>query len=98
MALCDVQFDQQGGHGLGAHGSTSVGVQREHAALHIVARDRIRALSLSEHPAHHVTTVDIQNHVQVEAGPFERPLEFRDVPRPYLIRTPGSNGTANRLK
>lgn len=41
IALGDVQLDQQGGHRLGAHGSTPVRVQREHAALHIAARDRI---------------------------------------------------------
>ena len=37
MAFGDVQIDQQGGHGLGAHARAAIGMQREGAGRDVVA-------------------------------------------------------------
>jgi hypothetical protein len=41
---------------------------------------------LGDQPADHVAAVDVDDHIQVEVGPFRRPVQLGDVPRPALIR------------
>ena len=45
----------------------------------------VGALALGDHPAHDVAAEDVQDHVEVEAGPLRRPLELGDVPGPDLV-------------
>ena len=93
MAFGDVQVHQQDGHRLGAHAGAAVGVQRERAALDVVAGhavgdellDKLRTLALGDHPAHDMAAEDVQDHVEVKACPLGRPLELGDVPGPDPI-------------
>ena len=47
-----------------------------------------------DHPADDVAAEDVEDHIQVEAGPFGRAFEFRDVPAPDLV---GRGGQEFRL-
>ena len=93
VAFGDVQVHQQDGHRLGAHAGAAVGVQRERAALDVVAGhavgdellDKLRTLALGDHPAHDMAAEDVQDHVEVKACPLGRPLELGDVPGPDPI-------------
>ena len=97
VALGDVQIDQQGGHRLGAHAGAAIGVQGERAGLDVVAGHglgdqllgQLGALALGDHPADDVAAEDVEDHVEVEAGPLGRPLELGDVPRPDLVGRDG---------
>src|SRR5713226_4897193 len=43
------------------------------------------ALVGRHHPADDVAAEDVEDHVQMEVGPLDRALEFRDVPGPDLV-------------
>jgi hypothetical protein len=43
----------------------------------------------SDHPADDVAAEDVQDHVEIEVGPFDWPEQFGDVPTPDLIRAGG---------
>ncbi len=87
------QVNQQIRHRLGAHGGAPIGMQRQRAGDdamqgHCVADQlfgQYRAFAVGDHPAHDVATVDVQNHVKMEAGPLRGSLELGDVPAPHLI-------------
>src|SRR3954471_8566007 len=48
---------------------------------------QFRTFAVSHHPAHHVATEDVEDHVEIEVGPLRRSQQFRDVPAPELVRT-----------
>src|SRR5215216_2013085 len=58
---------------------------------------------LCHHPAHDIAAKDIQDDVEVEVGPFFRPFELGDIPRPDLVRRWGEqlrlgiDGVATRV-
>jgi hypothetical protein len=43
-------------------------------------------LPVSHHPAHCITTEDVQKNVEVIIGPFHRPFELVNIPGPDLVR------------
>ena len=47
---------------------------------------QVAGLTFGAHPANHVATEDIQNIIEIEVLPGDRPFEHRDVPGPELIR------------
>jgi len=47
-----------------------------------------------DHPADGIAAEDVEDHIQVEAGPFGRAFELRDVPAPDLV---GRGGQEFRL-
>ena len=40
---------------------------------------------MSEQPTDDVAAVDIEDHVEMEAGPFGRALQFGDIPGPHFV-------------
>src|ERR1700688_2703707 len=50
---------------------------------------KFRGLPMSEQPADDGATEDVEDHVEMEAGPFARPLQLGDVPRPHLVGPDG---------
>ena len=93
VALEHAQVSQQQGHRLAAHRRTAVRVDRE-----LVWRDPLLAaargdqtagqrgtLPVGHHPAGHVATEDVEDHVQVEVRPLDRATQLGDVPRPDLV-------------
>jgi len=66
---------------------------RQLVGIDPVLADAVRQQSLrregvlpaSHHPAHHVTTVDVDDHVQVVIGPLGRTVELGDVPAPHRV-------------
>ena len=97
MGLGDIQIDQQGSHGLAAHAGTAVGMQRQRVRLDVVLGHRFGDQLLSQlggfpqgdHPTDDIATENIQDHIQVETGPFGRAFKFRDIPAPYLVGRDG---------
>ncbi len=55
------------------------------AALLDQSLGQFRAFAIGDHPAGDVTAEDIQDHVEVEVGPFRRTEQLGDVPAPELI-------------
>jgi hypothetical protein len=47
---------------------------------------QIARFTFGYHPAHNITTEDIENNIEIEELPGDRPSKLRDVPRPQLIR------------
>src|ERR1700685_1500518 len=45
----------------------------------------IRRLSMSDQPADDVAAVDVEDHVEMEAGPFGRAFQFGDIPGPHFV-------------
>jgi len=97
MSLGDIQIDQQGSHRLAAHAGTAVGMQRQRVRRDIVLGHRLGDQLLGQfggfpqgdHPADDIAAENIQDHIQVETGPFGRAFEFRDIPAPDLVRRSG---------
>ena len=102
VGLGDIQVDQQGSHRLTAHAGTPVGMQRQRVRRDVVLGHRFGDQLLGQfggflrgdHPADDVAAEDVEDHIQVEAGPFGRAFEFRDVPAPDLV---GRGGQEFRL-
>jgi hypothetical protein len=42
-------------------------------------------LSMSEQPTDDVAAIDVENHVEMGAGPFGRALQFGDTPGPHFV-------------
>ena len=40
---------------------------------------------MSEQPTDDVAAVDVEDHVEMEAGPFGRALQFGDIPGPHFV-------------
>src|SRR5271154_4197503 len=40
---------------------------------------------MSEQPTDDVAAVDVEDHVEMETGPFGRALQFGDIPGPHFI-------------
>ena len=93
MGLADIQIDQQGGDRLGTHAGTAIGMQGQAAGRDVLLGDGVGdqllgqfgGLPMGDHPAHHVTAEDVEDHVQMEAGPLCRPAQLRDIPRPHFV-------------
>src|SRR5262249_56891236 len=49
------------------------------------ARGQVGLLTVGEHPADHVATVDVEDDVEVVVGPLGWAEQFGDVPAPDLI-------------
>jgi len=82
---------------LAPHRGAAVGVHGQPAGLDPLLLDRLAdqrpgelcRLALLHGPADAVAAEHVEDHVQVEAGPFRRPLQLRNVPRPDLVRPLG---------
>ena len=102
MGFGDIQIDQQGSHRLAAHAGTPVGMYRQRVRRDVVLGHRLGDQLLGQfggfpqgdHPADDIAAENIQDHIQVEAGPFGRAFEFRDIPAPDLV---GGGGQEFRL-
>lgn len=93
MGLGYAQISQKLGHAVGSHGASSIGVDCQ-LALHNgllftgfcdQTSGQCSRLPMGHHPAHHKTTEDIQDHIEIEVNPLGRSLEFGDVPGQDLI-------------
>ena len=89
----DLQIDQQGRDGLGAHAGTAIGVQGQGAWDDVLFRDGVGdqlfgergRLAQREHPPDDIATEDIEDDVEVITSPLRGPLELGDIPRPHLV-------------
>ena len=89
----DAKIGQQQHRGLGAHGTTTVGMQGQLAGRHAMFGDGIveqrreqgRAFPVGDAPTDDSAAEDVDDDVEVEVRPFRRPHQFRDVPRPDLV-------------
>src|SRR5208282_6544648 len=91
-AVCfgDTQISQQEGYRLGTHRGAAIGMQRELAGPDVLFRaalldqplGQLCTLAMRNHPAGDVAAEDIEDHVEVEVGPFGRPQQLGDVPAP----------------
>ena len=93
MGFRDTQVRQQQRHRFGGHGTAAIGMDGELSALDALSQTGLRdqgfrqygGFPFGDHPPHHVTAVDIQDHVQVIIRPFRRPQELGNIPTPELI-------------
>ena len=102
VGLGDSQVRQEESHRLGAHRGAAIGMEGE-----LTGRDALLGATVLDeplgqfgtfahghHPADDVAAEHIQDHVEVEVGPFGGAEQFGDVPTPELI---GSGGQQFRL-
>ncbi len=94
-------LDAEVGHELrdrfGPHWRTSIGVNRQACRIHLVLMERLLdkafgqrgRFSPRQQPAHHVPTVEIEDHIEIEPR-AARASNLRDVPRPDLVDAFGS--------
>lgn len=94
-AVCfgDLQVDDQVGDGFGSHAAAAIGMQCQGTGRDIlfcggIGDDLLGELCIfarSEHPAHDVMTEDVEDHGQMEAGPFRRASRHHaDVRRQFV--------------
>src|ERR1700735_2735737 len=103
MGLGDLQVDQERGDRLGSHAGAAISVQREGPGsdvffLYGVGDELLGefcGLTGGDQPPDNVAAVDVEDHVQMEAGPFRWTFQLRYVPAPYLI---GSDRQQFRLR
>jgi hypothetical protein len=89
----DAKIGQQKRGRFGLHWATTIGVQRELTSWHSMFGDCLLeqrpkqrgAFGICDAPANHPAAENIQDHVKKEIGPFRRPHQFGDVPRPDLV-------------
>jgi hypothetical protein len=58
-------------------------MRKAHRARHVGIDDlfsQVRRLTRCDHPAHDIAAENIQDDVQMEAGPFRRSLQLGNVP------------------
>ncbi len=73
---------------LAGHGCATVGVQGKHFGLDALfearflnkAAGQCGALACGDHPSHHIAAEDIEQHIEIEAGPGLWSEQARDVP------------------
>ena len=78
VALDDIEIDQKGGHGLGAHAGTAIGMQGELAGFDVMPGDcfgnkllsQFGAFAWRDHPADDMAAEDVEDHVEMEGGPL----------------------------
>lgn len=97
VGLDHSQVRQEQRDGLARHRRSPVGMHRELTRGNVLLCERLLdkllgqflALLVSDHPADHIATVDIEHDIQMEIGPGRRALELGDVPTPELVDASG---------
>jgi hypothetical protein len=103
VRFTDLKIHEQRSHGFRAHAAAAVGMQRQCTrddALFVsrIGDDLIGELgrfTRRDHPADDVAAEDIEDDVQMEAGPFRRTFQLCYIPRPDFI---GSDRQQLRLR
>ena len=93
VGLGDIEIDEQRGYSLRSHAGAAIGMERESPGrdvffLHGIGDEvlgEFGGLPMSDQPADDIATVDIEDHVEMEAGPLGRALQFGDVPGPHFV-------------
>src|ERR1700761_7591018 len=96
MRLGDPQVREKVGDRLGGHGGPVVGVHVArpgssvclHGVLDELSRE-VSVLSRVDFPVNGLAGIYVDHDVQVEVETAPFRLQFRDVPRPYLVRAVG---------
>ena len=94
MRLDHIQVDQQLRDTLGDHRAPVVGVQGQLSGLDALLGTGLAneflgeffGFAFGDHPADHVTTVHIQNDIEVVVGPGGGATQFGNIPTPQLVR------------
>ena len=102
MGFGDAEVGQQQSHWFGFHRRAAIGVDGElagrdellAAGMFDQTLGQFGAFAIGDHPAHDETAEDIQDDIEVIAGPFRRAAQFGDVPTPQLV---GLGGQQFRL-
>ena len=93
VGLGDVEVDEQRGDGLRSHAGAAIGMKRQRPwrdvfFVHGISDELLGefgGLSMSDQPADDIPAVDVEDYVEMEAGPFGRALQFGDIPGPHFV-------------
>ena len=93
VGLGDAQVGEEQGDRLGGHRSAAIGMDGElvrhdvllAAGLTNQPLGQLGALAFGDHPADDVAAEDVEDHIEIELGPFDRPEQLGNVPTPDLI-------------
>ena len=103
VGLGDIEVDEERGDGLRSHAGATIGMEREGPGSNVFFLQGIGdellgeflGLPMSDEPTDDVAAVDVEDHVEMEAGPFGRTLQFGDIPGPHFVgRIARSSGLA----
>ena len=89
----NAQICQQESGGLGGHGWAAVNMEGQFIWTRAMLGDAVLeqwleqggALGIGDVPSNHAVAKDINDHREIEAGPFLRRHQLGDVPRPDLV-------------
>ena len=84
VRLGDIEIYQQRGHWLGPHAGAAIGVQCEATGSDVLFGNgvgdqllgQLSGLAMGDHPADDVAAEDIEDYVQMKAGPLPRPAQL----------------------
>ena len=93
VGLGDVEVDEERGDGLRSHAGAAIGMEREGPGRDVFFLQGIGdellgefgGLPMSDQPTDDIAAVDVEDHVEMEAGPFGRALQFGDIPGPHFV-------------
>ena len=102
VGLGDLEVDQECSDRLRSHAGAPISVQREGPWGDVFFLESIGdqllgelgRLSMRDHPADDVAAVDVEDHVQMEAGPFCRTLQWSE--RPDVVELSSGLSAPNR--
>jgi hypothetical protein len=93
VGLGDIEVNEERGDGLRSHAGAAIGMEREGSGSDVFLLQgvgdellsEVRGLPMSEQLTDDVAAVDVEDHVEMEAGPFGRALQFGDIPGPHFV-------------
>ena len=93
VGLGNIEVDEERGDRLRSHAGTAIGMERKGPGGDVLLFQGVGdellgefcGFSMSEQPTDDVAAVDVEDHVEMEAGPFGRTLQFGDIPGPHFV-------------
>src|SRR5271165_1204827 len=85
VCLGDIEVDEERSDGLRSHAGATIGMERQGAGSDVFLLQSIGnellgefcGLPMRDQPTNDVAAVDVEDHIEMEAGPFGRALHFR---------------------
>jgi len=99
VGLAEPQGGQELSHGLRTHRGSAIAVEGQliandplpHHHLKDQPLGKVFAFAVSQHQADDVAAEEVEDHVEVEAGPPGRPQELGDIRGPHLVGRGGQH-------
>jgi hypothetical protein len=93
VGLGNIEVNEERGDRLRSHAGTAIGMERKGPEGNVFLFQGVGdellgefcGLSMSEQPTDDVAAVDVEDHVEMEARPFGRALQFGDIPGPHFV-------------